>query len=325
MFILFISASRLFLWGTGVEDLVFDGVCDAIAIDNPLLQLQLRTRPGRNDNKWSGVVQVAALWKETNNILFRFREGGGFDRIEIDSTNVHGDVVTYTKEKNNDYPRGNFQVHTFQFAGTSGANFIRVEEIPLGLYNIQVLGFGSTFSRSAGLIGSWDRWDKRPRILLREENKLYDGFNAVKVAKSWRVRIEDGESLLASPSDVCEETFDCGIGKDIPCVEDLVGFRGDSRGDSRTIEVEECNKTCDDISNPHMRQLCQENVRKTGYTFWACQNAYDETVITESQPPACPSDCAGDSTTELFFIPELNKSHNCLWAIKQPSKKCKKR
>ena len=57
-------------WGNGQLQLAFQGVCDIIAIDNDLLQLQLRTRPGRIKPTWAGVVQVGLKWKATNTILF---------------------------------------------------------------------------------------------------------------------------------------------------------------------------------------------------------------------------------------------------------------
>ena len=172
------EASRVKLWGGGKEQLAFQGVCDVIAIDNELLQLQVRTRPGRRAPQWSGVVVLALLWKPTNTILFRFE---GNNRFTVNNLDSHRDIVQHTFEVNDAIPGK--RMHKFQFTSVSDDNFIRVEELPYGLHNIEVKGVGGTFGGSKGLIGSRDRWSQSPPFQLRDGSN-YLAYDASKVAKS---------------------------------------------------------------------------------------------------------------------------------------------
>lgn len=249
-------------------------------------------------------MQVALLWKATETILFRFV---GNDRMTIDNIDSHKDVIQYTFREN---PRlaGKF-IHKFQFTIVSNDNFIQIEELPYGLHNIEVKGFGATFGGSSGFVGSWDRWSDKPRVVMRD-GKLYSGFDASRIARSWKV-IEN-ESILEDPSDVCANQVDCGPDKDVLCVEDLNNFR--------FSEADECTTSCDDIADPTMRVFCELDVKETPYAFWACQNSYTAPIINESIPPSCPLNCVGDATTEKFFIEAVGGRRDCFWAIRDPAK-----
>lgn len=246
----------------------FQGVCDIIAIDNPYLQVQIRTRPGKNPPAWSGVVQVGLKWKATDTILFLF---DGSDRMVINNLASHTKEVQYSVAENTRLPGR--MVHKFQFLGFPTDNFIRVEELPYGLHNIDVKGFGRTFGGSSGFVGAWDRWSQEPRVLLRD-GTLTGGYDTTSIAISWRVR--NNESFLNNPSDVCVSESPCGPGQEIECVEDNDFDRG------RSLQLDECGDSCDKILDPLLRLFCKEDVKITGYTFWACQNAYVEPIVNES-------------------------------------------
>ena len=220
-------------------------MCDIIVIDNDYIQLQIRTRPGRNPPAWSGVVQLALKWKPTNNILFRFE---GNKRMTIDNTGSHSDDVHYSFEPNPRIPGK--VIHRFQFLGAPTDNFLRVEELPFGLHNIDVVGFGATFSGSRGLLGDWDRWSKEPRLTKRD-GSVYYGYDVAEVAKSWRAKA--GESILKNPSNICEASYPCEAGTEIECVEDMNTF---DYTVTRAREDFTCTSSCDEIDDSLLRFFC---------------------------------------------------------------------
>ena len=304
-------ASRIKLWGIGKQQVSFQGICDLVTIDNPYLQMQLRTRPGRSTPAWSGVTQVALLWKPTNTILFRFVKNHRMDSPGINNLLNYADVVEYTKFENSLMP-GRF-IHKFQFKMASTDNFIRVEELPYGLHNIDVLGFGATFGGSSGFIGDWKRWSQTPRIVFRD-NTLPENIDAIALAKSWSVRTD--ESFLYLPSDLCTSEANCGPGEEIECVED------DGFDMSQRLSENSCALGCDGIEDTLMRTFCKEDVRLTGLQEIACSNSYRDPVVSKSSVKQCPSDCAGDTTTDQFPIQSLGgEQYGCSWADIDPTEK----
>ncbi len=255
------------------------------------------------------MVQVAVFWKPTNNILFRFV---GNDRVDIYNIPSHQSDVQHTWEENQNLA-GKY-IHKFQFLMAPTDNYIRVEELPFGLHNVDIKGFGATFGQSSGMVGEWGLWDENTRVKLRNE-KLYDGFDATKVAKSWRVL--PNESILSSPSDVCAADAPCGPGRAVQCVEDLNTFRK-NRGERNE---DSCESTCDDIEDATARLFCAEAERLTGFSFWGCTNAFINPITVESQ---CPLDCVGDATRGPFFIESIGDQKDCLWAVWDPAKKAKR-
>ena len=244
--------SGLQLWGNGKDTLTFQGICDVIGVDNDALQLQFRTRRGRSDASYSGVTEIAVKWKPTNTTLFQFE---GDKRMVVDNISSHSSDVKYSIDQRSN----GFNIHTFQFVGaTNGDNYIKIEENPYGLHNIQIKGFGKTFGGSRGMIGAWNRWDAYPRLEMRK-GWLYYGYDAVTVAKSWNVGFH--ESLFGTPSSICESEYPCGPGLELECYEDMYMFGSQNR-------QQQCSLTCDDIENPRLRMFCKQDVALTGYDFW---------------------------------------------------------
>ncbi len=224
-----------------------------------------------------------------------------------DQTSRFADEVEYTKEDNPQF-QGRF-IHTFQFKAAPSNNFIRIEELPYGLHDMEVLGFGQTFGRSNGLVGAWDLWDKEKRFRSRD-GRVYGGFDATKVAQDWRV--QESESFLAGPSDICVSETTCGDGLEVQCIEDLYSFDRSTRNF--------CDASCEDIAEPILRLFCLLDTERTGLNFWACKNSSRNTIINESIPRACPGGCRVDSTNQKFYIEEIDKKRDCLWAIEEPKR-----
>jgi hypothetical protein len=184
-----------------------------MVIDNDYLQLQVRTRPGKGPNFWSGVTQVGARWgdKTKRNILFLF---GGSKFDDLNNSTENSEIVDYKVKPHANYT--GLKIHEFHIKKPIEAdnNYIKIEELPLGLYNVQTVGSSLTFKGSLGFVGSWDNWNSLPRVVLRNRT-LYEGNSAAEVAKSWRLK--DSENFLNEPSDICRRTPTCGPNITVEC------------------------------------------------------------------------------------------------------------
>ena len=278
-------------------------------------------RPGRA-GKWSGTTQVGLRWKNPatgGTTLFLF---DGNSRLVVKNWELaeFKDRVTYSSWKNVVDDR--FNVHKFEFDDNGmkigQGNFIRVEETAHGLHNVEISGFGGLFRGSRGVWGAWNLWKELNRIELRYGNgEVYDGSSSINVFKNWQ--LGNGESFLNDKSDICEATIECGPTHQVQCVEDLNQFLLSNAPDQRSLQNEDtCDAECDDITHPLLRMFCKRDVEITGYNFWACQNAYNDPIIDQTDPPSCPSDCKNDAATGKFFIGAESRSHSCDWAIKFP-------
>ncbi len=239
--------------------------------------------------------------------------------MTIDNTSDFSTVFTYTKKtKTSTSSYAGDYIHEFHFLGApSGTkNYIKIEEWKFGLHNIEINGYGSTFGDSVGAFGAWNRYDMGKPYLLRN-GEVYDDFEIFDVIESWKVL--PSESILDEPSDICTASAACGDGPDeLPCVDDNA-YR--ARG-LRGLQVTgSCDKTCDDLTTPLEKEMCEIDVSLSGMTDWACQEAYINPIIYDTK--ICPDSCRGDATTEKFPIANLfvGKRKTCEWAIRRPELK----
>jgi len=250
-----------FSWDNSYFD--FQGGCDQIAIDNPQLQLQIRTRPR---NGWSTVTEVALLMKNSGE-FFRYSVNpgpGGFPDLTntITSANSNADCVTIS--------RG----HQINFLQDPGAR-IRITDY-FGNINVQIVGTGLTFTDSEGMFGSWNYGGVRFRNGLPYDTSggwAVTRTTSIALAQDWKIPIAD--NLMSNPSNICEYEPNCANSQ----------FGCSST--TRKLESVDCDKTCDDIgSDPTglAKSACEEDLAITGGNFFACQPAYQDPLIMLADP-----------------------------------------
>ena len=233
----------------------------------------------------------------------------------IDNTVNFQNILTYTQKPKQSYSTyaGDY-IHEFNFLGAPAGkdNLMKIEEWKYGLYNIEIKGYGSTFGGSVGAFGAWNRYNEENRFILRGSGDVYYGNAIFDVIESWKVKA--CESILDEPSDICTSSSSCGGAGEFPCIES-----GAYR--ARELQTGFCDKTCDDLTTPLEKQMCKIDVALSGTTDWACQEAYTDPIIYDSE--ICPSSCKGDVTTEKFPIANLfvGFRKKCEWAIRRPELK----
>jgi len=254
----------------------FQGACDQIAIDNNILQLQIRTRPRGG---YSTITEVGLIMKQTGEI-FHARATGSSAIVENNITLASG--ASYSSAS---------YYHKIDF--TVDNSFIKVNAMSSGL-SVQVQGQGSTFTDSEGMFGSWNYGGAR--FLNGTVFDLSGGYwdvrgRSIELAESWKVPSAD--SLMDSPSDVCLPSPEC-IDDDatFECEENESGDENESDenenrrlGDGRKLQREvypDCTRTCDDITVPLLREICERDKEITGDPTWACEPNYVDPVFVES-------------------------------------------
>ena len=288
----------------------FYGACDTIAFETSKLQLQVRTRPGGG---WSGVVQVGLKWLPTGETIFLFN--GSLRLVENNVAN-YSTILNYER-KSKQSPSGYAAdyVHYFHFLNgpANKDNFIFIEEWKYGLYNIEIKGNGSTFAGSKGSLGAWNRYDESKKFILRDNvNTVYTGNSIFDVINSWRVK-DNGESILNNPSTICTSSGACGTGVgQLPCIY------GDTYRNRKMMKrglQSACNKTCDDLTTPLEKDMCQSDVSLSGDTDWACQVTYTDPIIYESEFIPSGELCdVVDVLAQTLFLPGVPGAEAC-WRV----------
>lgn len=237
-------------WNNEVYD--FQGGCDQIAIDNPIIQLQIRTRPR---GYYSTVTEVGLFFKAHGEVFHMNTTGQATFNI------TNGASVTQLAA---------YSGYDIVFAGNPDS-FIRVTNY-FGNIAIQAMGNGYIFSDSEGMFGSWNHGGVRFR-----NGTLFDtsgGWAAtrersIELALDWMV--QPNESLFLDPSVECDGSRNCGPGETFLCDA------------TRRLETEKCEKSCDDIPNEIAKSACEEDlVILNGDNTFTCQPAYIEPLIVEA-------------------------------------------
>lgn len=233
----------------------FQGGCDQIAIDNNILQLQIRTRPR---GSYSTITEAALKFKLTNEV---FRVG-----VDTGVTNslTSASGVTYTPSTN-----------THEISFNNAYSFIRFNVFSYGI-SIQVFGHGSYFCGSEGMFGSWNNGGVRfPNGTAFDLSGGWAGTRtrSIELAQAWMVPFVD--NLLTNPSIICDASSSCGGSGDAFLCTDTRRLRA-------LQQTEPCETTCDDISNDILRGACEEDVELTADEGWACQPSYTNPVIIEA-------------------------------------------
>lgn len=245
------------VWGNDWYD--FQGGCDQIAIVNPILELQIRTRPRGG---YSAITQVALFMKKSGEI-FRIRDDGAKE-------------VTITKASKAIYSTSD-GTHRIDLDSPSGDSFILVHESWSG-FSIQVHGQGHVFTDSEGMCGSWNFGGVRFRngntfdLSGSYDDKLAKSFD---LASSWKVPLS--KSLMWNPTETCDASSLCGQGKAFQC--------SDSRrlhAESRHLQDPSCDRKCSDITILQAKEQCEKDVEITGDNSWACTPNYLNPIIGES-------------------------------------------
>jgi len=236
----------------------FQGGCDMIAIDNPVLQVQIRTRPR---GTYSTITQVAVEIKATGEVL-KMKVDGTVDNT-IGNSGVG--LATYSAF-------GEF--HTIALGNEAEKSYIRIYQRS---YGITMVANGCTFyfAGSEGMCGSWDDGgvnlsDGTPIDLSGDQGDDDKKARAFALAQSWM--IDPAESHLWDPSTICDPTANCGPtggGEGVfPC----------NAVRNRRLQVNPgCTLTCADINIEQYREQCELDVLSTGDPSWACADAYINT------------------------------------------------
>jgi len=245
-----------------------------VAIDNPVLQVQIRTRP----RSWySTITQVAIIIKTTGEV-FRVRLDGQVENTIGDSG---AGPAKYSVSA------GSHARHTNNLKGPTQASYIRVEQESYGIW-MTAYGCDYFFAGSEGMCGSWDSNDVRFRDgTTMDMSGDYDDrkSKATAFASDWQ--IPSDQNLLWNPSNICDPSSACESYELFAC-EDW----------RRKLQVVNpgCSKSCSDIGIQQFIEQCEKDVEITGDSSWACTGAYEDPVIVlegtlwpSSQPSSVPS------------------------------------
>jgi len=246
----------------------FQGACDQKAIDNGRMQLQIRTRPR---GVYSTVVEVGLIMKLTGEV---FRAAASASGLLVLENNI-------TSASNAAYSNQGQSWHKISFSDVS---FILVRGSASGM-NVEASGRGVVFTDSEGMFGSWNTGGARfPNGTIFDLSGTYTEKKdtAIQLAESWKVSEE--ESLMQTHSDICIGDSSCGVAPNLFSCDEY-GPGGDRRlgQGSRKLQVfPECERTCDDIVNPLLKEFCELDVELTEDPSWACDSSYVDPVIVES-------------------------------------------
>eukprot|EP00804_Cyclotella_cryptica_P008054 CCRYP_004558-RC/>CCRYP_004558-RC protein AED:0.04 eAED:0.04 QI:1123/1/1/1/1/0.8/5/276/517 len=236
----------------------FQGGCDQYAIDNPVLEVQIRTRPR---NWYSTITQVAIRIKATNEV-FRVKSDGQYENT------IGNSALSTATHSASIYDW--YAEHTISLAGTNPASFITIYVYSTYGISMQAYGCSAYFAGSEGMCGSWDRGE----AFLKDGSRFkitgdyeYDKSRSIALARSWQVPISN--SLLWDPSDVCDPSSNCGEGEVFAC-----------EADRRYLQANAgCTRSCADITIQQFREQCEKDVALTGDETWACGASYVSPVI----------------------------------------------
>jgi hypothetical protein len=237
----------------------FQGGCDQIAIDNNILQLQIRTRPR---TYYSTITEAALKFKLTSQVF----------RIGVDTPTTNGLTSLSGVTYDNSIPNTN--THTIFF--NDAYSYIRFNKWYGGL-SIQVFGHGSYFCGSEGMFGSWNNGGVRfPNGTAFDLSGGWAGTRtrSIELAKAWMVPVTD--SLLTNPSNICDASSSCGQPNDAFACTDTRRLRD--------LQTEPCETTnCDFIQNDILRGSCEVDlILSNNDTQWTCQPSYTNPVILEA-------------------------------------------
>lgn len=164
----------------------------------------------------------------------------------------------------------------------SDDSFILVRGSRSGM-NVEASGRGVVFTDSEGMFGSWNFGGAR-----FSDGTIFDLSGtytekkdmAIQLAESWKVSEE--ESLMETHSDICIGDATCGDMELFPCDEVGPGENRRLGQGSRKLEDPECDRSCDDVASPLLKEFCEKDIELTGDLSWACDSSYVDPVIVES-------------------------------------------
>ena len=239
----------------------FQGGCDQIAIDNSILQVQIRTRPR---GSYSTITEVAVKFKVTGETFnFRLTPGGNYITSNLLS-------AASVQSVNPVSPAG----HKIQIDAN---NFIKITGYTYGV-SFEVEGSGSIFVGSVGMCGSWDYGHARFMDgTIFDTSGGYSGTAATSIALAQDWQVPFATSLMVSPDARCDGSSSCGPTAVFTSCADVR---------RRTRLIEGCTENdCHKISHVLLREACKIDIENTGDTSWACEGSkVHPSKILDSNP-----------------------------------------
>lgn len=226
-----------------------------IAIDNDVLQVQIRTRPR---GRYSTITQIAVKIKETDEVFRLKMDGSLFENTIGDSGLGPARVVSWSSNR---YHR--------IYLGEGNTSYLYIYRHPKWA-RFSAHGCEAFFGGSEGMCGSFNDCG-----VNYEDGTAFDisgnywakRNRATDLALSWQV--PSSSSLLIPPSSFCDPSPICGGPSPFPC--DAI---------DRRLQVDpDCTRTCDDIPIQQFQDQCQIDIEITGDQTWACQEAYTNLIL----------------------------------------------
>lgn len=259
----------------------WSGECDQIAIDNPKLQLQIQTKkfPGRS---WSAVTEVALILKNSpgvispNDYVFRLDNAGSYSSTT--ALPISSGVSAIVPHNGNRGAKVTFDDGSIMLFRVGTRNDI----------NIEVTGKCSTFKDSEGMMGSWKyggvRYGGNDSSGANPPGSFFStlggyagtGHRSLPLAMSWQIPLQDNK--LTTPNNTRCHYRRRRRGRKLDEAFEIKPDNNTATG---------CERTCNDIDNPVLKEACEQDLALTGDPTWACAPNYVSPLIVEPTEPPC--------------------------------------
>lgn len=189
--------------------------------------------------------------------------------------------------------------------------------------NIQVKGKRKTFKYSEGMMGSYSYGGVRfPDGSPFDTSGGYAGtiHRSLPLARAWKVK--PSQSELTNPSTRCEYS---GVRR-ARSLGEIFEIESDNTTSTIMTTTDNkpttCTRSCDDITNPPLKEACEADLDLTKDSSWACQDTYVAPIIEQPTESPC-----FDSPFQHFFYRDSRRKGRIFkkrYCHQLDSKKCQK-
>lgn len=258
-------------------------------IDNPNIQVQIRTRPR---GSYSVITQVAVEFK-ANFELFRFKSNSGaYSGYTTTNGLTARSVEEVTRVSGSDGHLITINEHnSIKIVGGTRAITLTVQ------------GSGGYMFGSVGMCGNWNNGSVRFQDGSVYETSGFGADNAFALALNWRLPFGGVPNHMtpSSAGSVCDGSDQCGPGHAFPCGDLHDGDGDEDRVLSLQAKANCKEQSCANIEDWIHREACEVDIALTGDTSWACEHINADPILyanpkdfvrrPEDKIKNCPNNC----------------------------------